>query len=51
MRVMKVNDGLKVHAIAGTYVVMFGFDLPQADCDGLLGFALHRADPMENEAY
>jgi hypothetical protein len=48
---MNENHGLKVHAIAGTYVVMFGFDLPQADCDGLMGFSIHRTDHTENEAY
>lgn len=51
MRVTKTNAGLKVHAIAGTYVVLLGFDLPQADCQGLLGFSIHRTDPMENEAF
>jgi phosphatidylserine/phosphatidylglycerophosphate/cardiolipin synthase-like enzyme len=51
MRVTQTAGGLKVHAVAGTYVVMFGFDLPEAECDGLLGFSLHRTDPQENEAY
>jgi phosphatidylserine/phosphatidylglycerophosphate/cardiolipin synthase-like enzyme len=51
MRVTNTNDGLKVHAVAGTYVVMFGFDLAEADCGGLLGFSIHRTDHAENEAY
>lgn len=51
MRAMRTNDGLKVHAVAGTYVVLLGFDLAEADCDGLLGFAIHRTDHTENEAY
>jgi phosphatidylserine/phosphatidylglycerophosphate/cardiolipin synthase-like enzyme len=51
MRVMKTNGGLKVHAVAGTYVVMLGFDLPEADCEGLLGFSIHRTDHTENEAF
>jgi phosphatidylserine/phosphatidylglycerophosphate/cardiolipin synthase-like enzyme len=51
MRVTKTNCGLKVHAISGTYVVMFGFNLPEEDCAGLLGFALHRRDHTEGEAY
>jgi phosphatidylserine/phosphatidylglycerophosphate/cardiolipin synthase-like enzyme len=51
MRVTNINDGLRVHAIAGTYVVLLGFDLPEADCDGLLGFSIHRQDLTENEAY
>ena len=51
MRITKRNDGLKVHAVAGSYVVLLGFDLPEADCDGLLGFSIHRVDHTENEAY
>ena len=47
MRVTNINDGLWVHAIAGTYVVLLGFDLPEADCDGLLGFSIHRQDLTE----
>lgn len=50
MRVTKSNNGLRVHAVAGTYVVILGFDLPEADCDGLLGFSIHRSDLTENEA-
>jgi phosphatidylserine/phosphatidylglycerophosphate/cardiolipin synthase-like enzyme len=51
MRKEKTNGGLKVHAVAGTYVVMLGFDLPEGDCNGLLGFSIHRTDHTENEAY
>ena len=51
MRVMNSSGSLKVHAVAGTYVVLFGFDLAEADCDGLLGFSIHRVDHTENEAY
>lgn len=51
MRVTKTNSGLKVHAIAGTYVVLLGFDLAEANCHGLLGFSLHRTDHMEHEAF
>ena len=51
MRVTKTNGGLKVHAVAGTYVVLLGFDLAEADCDGLLGFSIHRTDHTENEAF
>lgn len=50
MRVTETANGLKVHAIAGTYVVLLGLDLPEADCDGLLGFSIHRTDHLENEA-
>ncbi len=51
MRVSTTSDGFKVNAIAGTYVVLLGFDLPHDDCSGLLGFSLHRVDHTENEAY
>jgi phosphatidylserine/phosphatidylglycerophosphate/cardiolipin synthase-like enzyme len=51
MRATQTNGGLKVHAVAGTYVVLLGFDLPEADCDGLLGFSIHRTDHTENEAF
>jgi len=51
MRITQTTNGLRVHAIAGTYVVLLGFDLPEEDCDGLLGFSIHRQDLTENEAY
>ena len=51
MRVRNINDNLAVNAIAGTYVVLLGINLPQDHCDGLLGFSLHRTDHTENEAY
>jgi len=44
MRTSKTTDGLKVNAIAGTYVVTLGFDLPKAKCKGLLGFSILRKD-------
>jgi phosphatidylserine/phosphatidylglycerophosphate/cardiolipin synthase-like enzyme len=50
MRATKTNNGFRVHAIAGTYVVMLGFDLSEAECDGLLGFSIHRTDLTENES-
>jgi len=49
MRVTKTRNGLKVHAVAGTYVVMLGFDLPQRSCTGLKGFSIHRLDHTEDE--
>jgi len=51
MRITQTTNGLRVHAITGTYVVLLGFDLPEEDCDGLLGFSIHRQDLTENEAY
>jgi phosphatidylserine/phosphatidylglycerophosphate/cardiolipin synthase-like enzyme len=50
MRVTTSLNELKVHAVAGTYVVMLSFDLPEADCNGLLGFSIHRTDHTEHEA-
>lgn len=49
----KINDSsdLKVVAIAGTYVVTLGFNIPENKCEGLLGFSIHRADHTEDEAY
>lgn len=44
MRTSNINDSLKVNAIAGTYVVTLGFDLPKAKCNGLLGFSILRTD-------
>ncbi len=31
-------------------MVVFGFDLPEVRCNGLLGFSIHRVDRTENEA-
>lgn len=44
MRTSNINDNLKVNAIAGTYVVTLGFDLPKSKCNGLLGFSILRTD-------
>lgn len=44
MRISKTSQNLKVNAIAGTYVVTLGFDLPKAKCTGLLGFSILRED-------
>ena len=51
MRITDTTNGLKVHAVSGTYVVLFGFDLPENQCDGLMGFSIHRFDHTENEAF
>ncbi len=51
MRAKMTDQGLTVHAIAGTYVVLLGFDMAEADCAGLRGFAIHRTDQTEGEAY
>lgn len=51
MRKRDSADGLRVHAIAGTHVVLLGLDLPKAQTRGLLGFAVERWDPVEEERY
>lgn len=51
MRKKRTENGLSVRAISGTYVVILGIDMDQADCSGLLGFAIHRTDHTEDEAY
>ena len=51
MRKSKQQNGLRVRAIAGTYVVTLGMTMDPADLNGFLGFSIHRADHSENEAY
>jgi phosphatidylserine/phosphatidylglycerophosphate/cardiolipin synthase-like enzyme len=51
MRKKTTRHGLTLQAIAGTYVVLLGFDMDESDCDGLRGFAIHRTDHTEEEAY
>ena len=51
MRRKRTENGLSVRAISGTYVVMLGIDMARADCAGLMGFAIHRTDHTEDEAY
>ena len=48
----RVQQGpLSLHVIAGTHVVLLGFNVPEGECDGLLGFSIHRTDHTEHEAY
>ncbi|MGE0283473.1 MAG: phospholipase D-like domain-containing protein [Rhizobiaceae bacterium] len=44
MRVRASKNGISVHAIAGTDVVMFAFDATVAARKDLLGFAIHRRE-------
>ena len=44
MRKTVTTQGLTLQAIAGSHVVLLGFNLPQTDCTGLAGFAVHRTD-------
>ncbi|MBL8290568.1 MAG: hypothetical protein JNN08_01960 [Bryobacterales bacterium] len=50
MRVRKTTQGLTVQATAGSHVVILGMDMVKDECDGLLGFAVHRTDPTESTA-
>jgi len=51
MRTKVTQQGLTVQAIAGTYVVLLGFNMAEADCDGLMGFAIHRTDHKEEMGF
>jgi phosphatidylserine/phosphatidylglycerophosphate/cardiolipin synthase-like enzyme len=52
MRQRSQSNGLSLHAIAGTYVVLLGIDLVDpSKRNGLLGFGVHRDDHTENEQY
>ena len=51
MRSKVSKAGLTVQAIAGTHVVLLGMNMPKKQCKGLLGFAIHRTDETEREAY
>ena len=41
------KDGVSVHAVAGSNVVLLGLDANATARDGLLGFAVHRTDHTE----
>ena len=45
------TDGYQIFAVSGTNTVSFGVDFDAADTRGLLGFAIERSDPTENERY
>ena len=50
MRARKTRQGFTVQAIAGSHVVLLGMNMKREDCNGLLGFAIHRTDYKEEEA-
>ena len=50
MRNRVKKDGLSVHAIAGTEVVLFGLDLPKAVAAKTLGFGFERIDDETQES-
>ncbi len=49
MRIHQDADGVSVHAISGSYVVMLAMDATDEAKSGLLGFAIQRTDRTENE--
>lgn len=51
MRSSAIRAGLTVRAVAGDHAVFLAFDLTAAARPGCLGFAVHRVDHTENEAY
>lgn len=51
MRIRRTRQGLTLRAIAGSNVVVLAMDMDRAECDGLMGFAIHRTDHTEDEAY
>src|SRR5690349_17679770 len=51
MRIQRTQGGLTVQAIVGDHAAFLGFDLTPDARTGCLGFALHRVDHTENEAY
>ena len=51
MRYSGENQGVSANFIAGTYVVLMGFDATEEAREGLQGFAVHRVDKTENEQY
>lgn len=52
MRAQVQKNGFVLNAVAGTYVVTFGWDILDAGAkNGLLGFAIQRVDRTENETY
>ena len=51
MRVRTVAGGLTVNAVAGSYVVVLGLNINDADRAGLRGFAIQREDRTEGETF
>ena len=51
MRKRNLQDGISVHAISGTYVVLLGLNATEDARKRLLGFAIEREDHTEKERY
>lgn len=48
-KILRTPKGLRVRAIAGTYVVLLAFDCSKTYAKGLLGFSIERLDHTNNE--
>jgi phosphatidylserine/phosphatidylglycerophosphate/cardiolipin synthase-like enzyme len=51
MRFKKRQNKIGVTAITGSNVVLLSLDMKKEDTEGLLGFAIERIDPKEDERY
>jgi phosphatidylserine/phosphatidylglycerophosphate/cardiolipin synthase-like enzyme len=51
MRKKKEDGKLTMQAVAGTHVVLLGWSMTKQDSHHVLGFAVHRRDHTESEAY
>ncbi len=51
MRARKESQGLTLNAVAGSYVVLLGMNMKEADCPGHMGFAINRTDYTGDETY
>jgi phosphatidylserine/phosphatidylglycerophosphate/cardiolipin synthase-like enzyme len=49
MRVKEKKDGVSVHAVSGSHVVLLGMDATNTARKGLLGFSIQRTDHTKNE--
>ena len=51
MRKQVSDDGITVNAVAGSYVVLLGWNIEETKRLGLRGFAIRRTDFVEGETY
>jgi phosphatidylserine/phosphatidylglycerophosphate/cardiolipin synthase-like enzyme len=51
MRRKQESDGIQLLAVTGSHVVLLGWDMTRQASRGVLGFAIHRTDHEEDEAY
>jgi phosphatidylserine/phosphatidylglycerophosphate/cardiolipin synthase-like enzyme len=51
MRARTQTAGFRVHVVGGNHAVFLAFDLDEETRQGCLGFAIHRTDHTEGEAY